>query len=107
MSKYTDAVVQAAQSLEKAEAAHKLALERLATVHGHAGQHGYSVTVNGVKVDVSICDSRTYQGTLIRGREMIHLGALKALGSEVDQAASVVKAWKVRLSQLTEAAVTA
>lgn len=104
MSKYTEAVVNSAQMLEKAEAAHRLSLERLQTVRGHAGQHGYSVTVNGVRVDVSECDSRTYQGTLIRGREMIHLGALKALAAEVDHAASVVKAWKRRLSELTEAA---
>jgi hypothetical protein len=105
MSKYTEAVMHAAQTLEKAEAAHKLAVERLATVRGHAGQRGYSVEINGIRVDVSTCDSRTYQGTLIRGREMIHLGALKALGAEVDHAAAIVKSWKAHLSHLTEAAI--
>lgn len=50
-----------------------------------------SVTVNGVTVAVSTCDNRTYQGTLIRGREMIHLGALKALGAELQTAANHVR----------------
>jgi hypothetical protein len=102
MSKYTEAVMKAVEVLEKAEAAHKVAVERLATVRGHAGQRGYSVTVNGVRVDVSECDSRTYQGTLIRGREMIHLGALKALGAELQTAADRVKAAKAQLSGITE-----
>jgi hypothetical protein len=102
MSKYTEAVKHAVSMLEQAEAAHKVAAERLATVRGHAGQRGYSIIVNGVRVDVSTCDSRTYQGTLIRGREMIHLGALKALGAELQHAADVVKAWRLHLSQIVE-----
>ncbi|MEK2607737.1 hypothetical protein WLF18_01265 [Pseudomonas shirazensis] len=90
----------AAQSLEKAEAAHKLAADRLAAVRGHCGQSGYSVTVNGVTVAVSECDRRTYQGTLIRGREMIHLGALKALGAELDAAEKRVLEWRAYLASV-------
>ncbi|MCO7634095.1 hypothetical protein NJF54_19935 [Pseudomonas guariconensis] len=100
MSKYTEAIVQAAQGLEKAEAAHKVAAERLAAVRNHCGQRGYSVTVNGVTVAVSECDSRTYQGTLIRGREMIHLGALKALGAELDAAEKRVLEWRAYLASI-------
>lgn len=105
MSKYTEAVMKAVEVLERAEAAHKVAVERLATVRGHAGQRGYAVTVNGVRVDVSECDSRTYQGTLIRGREMIHLGALKALGAELQTAADRVKAAKANLTRIAAAAL--
>jgi len=100
MSQYTEAVMSAAQSLEKAEAAHKLAADRLAAVRGHCGQRGYSVTVNGVTVAVSECDSRTYQGTLIRGREMIHLGALKALAAELDAAEKRVLEWRAYLASI-------
>ncbi|MDH1548657.1 MULTISPECIES: hypothetical protein [Pseudomonas] len=100
MSQYTDAVVSAAQALEKAEAAHKVAAERLAAVRNHCGQRGYSVTVNGVTVAVSECDSRTYQGKLIRGREMIHLGALKALGAELDAAEKRVQEWRAYLASI-------
>ncbi len=92
MSMYTDAVKAAAEALDKAEAAAMLADSRYLKIKGHCGQHGYSVTVNGVTVAVSTCDRNTgYQGTLIRGREMIHLGALKALDFERDQAHLYVK----------------
>lgn len=92
MSVFTEEVSAAVKKLEDAEKSHALAKQRLETVRGHAGQNGYSVSVNGVTVAVSACDSRNnYQGTLIRGREMIHLGALKALGAEVQVAADRVK----------------
>ncbi len=97
MGKYLDGVRMAADALEKAEAAYAIAKDRLATVRNHNGQGGYSVTVNGVTVAVSECDSRTYQGTLIRGREMIHLGALKALGAQLDVCANRVKAARANL----------
>jgi hypothetical protein len=100
MSTYTEAVRRAADTLEAAETNHRIRVEQLATVRNHNGQSGYAVTVNGIRVDVSICDSRTYQGTLIRGREMIHLGALKALGSEVDFYATQVKAARAALAAL-------
>lgn len=103
MSKYTEAITEAVKALELAEKSHQTAAERLATVRGHAGQSGYSVTVNGVTVAVSTCDSRTYQGTLIRGREMIHLGALKALGAELQTAADRVRDCRTYLASVFHA----
>lgn len=103
MSKFTEAVTQAVKALEVAEKSHQVASERLATVRGHAGQSGYSVTINGVTVEVSVCDSRTYQGTLIRGREMIHLGALKALGAELQTAATRVRDCRAHLASVVNA----
>lgn len=101
MSKFTEAVTEAVKALELAEKTYQVATERLATVRGHAGQNGYSVTVNGVTVAVSACDSRNnYQGTLIRGREMIHLGALKALGAELQTAADRVKSSRAYLASI-------
>ena len=101
MSKYTDEVKKAADGLEQAENFLSSARGRLNTVRGHNGQSGYSVSVNGVTVAVSRMDSRTYQGTLIRGREMIHLGALKALGAEVQEAEESVMKWRDHLKAVT------
>ena len=100
MSKFTEAVTEAVKALESAEKSYQVASDRLATVRGHAGQSGYSVSVNGVTVAVSVCDSRTYQGTLIRGREMIHLGALKALGAELQIAADRVRISRANLASV-------
>jgi hypothetical protein len=100
MSKFTEAVTEAVKALELAEKSYQVATDRLAAVRGHNGQGGYSVTVNGVSVAVSVCDSRTYQGTLIRGREMIHLGALKALGAELQTAADRVKSSRAYLASI-------
>ncbi|CAE6906123.1 conserved protein of unknown function [Pseudomonas marincola] len=103
MSEYTESIKKAADALDLAEQAFALATNRLATVRCHNGQSGYSVTVNGVTVAVSQCDSRTYQGTLIRGREMIHLGALKALGAEVQTAADRVRDCRAYLASIVVA----
>ena len=103
MSKYTEAITEAVKALESAEKSYQAATDRLATVRGHAGQSGYSVSVNGVTVAVSTCDRRTYQGTLIRGREMIHLGALKALGAELQTAADYVRDCRAYLSSIVSA----
>ncbi|WP_313250092.1 hypothetical protein [Stenotrophomonas acidaminiphila] len=75
----TKAVAKAVAALDAAYADLKKARKDYETVKGLNGQSGYCVTVNGVRVDVAVMDSRTYQAGLIRGREMIHLGALKAL----------------------------
>lgn len=102
MSKRIDQIKAAADTLDKSEQALAVAIDRLATVRGHGGQRGYSVSVNGVTVAVSVCDSRTYQGTLIRGREMIHLGALKALGAEVDKARASLKVARENLAAVLD-----
>ena len=77
----TAAVDKASKALAEAYTALAKAESDYATVKCLNGQNGYSVTVNGVRVDVAVMDGRTYMGTMIRGREMIHLGALKALQS--------------------------
>lgn len=74
--KASDLLAEAYQYLTKAEA-------DLKSLRGLGGQQGYSVTVNGVAVRVAEMD-RYYNSQLIRGREMIHLGALKALQANVD-----------------------
>lgn len=100
MSEFTEAVKLAVAKLEAAEQSCQKAKDRLSAVRAHNGQGGYSVTVNGVSVAVSTCDSKTYQGTLIRGREMIHLGALKALGAELQAAEDRVRECRKMLSEL-------
>lgn len=86
----TKAVKEAAASLEAAYTALAKARNDYALVKAHNGQVGYSISVNGVRVDVSVMDSRTYMPALIRGREMIHLGALKALQA-------VIAYWEYRV----------
>lgn len=54
------------------------------TVKSLCGQTGYGITIAGVRVEVAEMDARTYMAKMIRGREMIHLGALKALDARVD-----------------------
>lgn len=99
MSEYTDSIKQAAEGLDQAEKRLEAARAQLAQVRGHCGQRGYSVVINGVTVAVSACDSKSYQGTLIRGREMIHLGALKAMGAVVRKEEENVKAWMEHLAK--------
>ena len=81
----TKAVAKAAAVLEAAYADLQKARNDYATVKAHNGQVGYKVTVNGISVDVSVMDQRTYMPAMIRGREMIHLGALKALAARIAQ----------------------
>ncbi|PPU15846.1 hypothetical protein XacyCFBP2565_08610 [Xanthomonas arboricola pv. corylina] len=78
------AVRNAAEKLEKARDALAQAQKNYEAVKGLCGQKGYAVSVNGVRVDVAVMDSQTYQAKLIRGREMIHLGAQKALQAQID-----------------------
>lgn len=58
----------------------------LNTVRSLNGQNGCSVTVNGVSIAVA-ANGGAYTGyaaKLVRGRDMIHLGAIKALQALVD-----------------------
>ncbi|MNM06961.1 hypothetical protein D3C81_169920 [compost metagenome] len=81
----TQAVAKAATALEAAYAELQKARNDYATVKALNGQVGYKVTVNGISVDVAVMDQRTYMAAMIRGREMIHLGALKALQARITQ----------------------
>lgn len=82
-----------ATALVAAKAAHDRAVAELQLVRQTNGQHGYSVTVNGVSVAVAENGGREsgWASKLIRGREMIHLGAIKALQAVVDNHAHKVK----------------
>src|SRR5688572_26803953 len=80
----TTKVKAAADALWRAQEALTKAKNDLKAVRGHCGQNGYAVTVNGIRVDVSAMDPYDYNGKLIRGREMIHLGAMKALQANID-----------------------
>jgi hypothetical protein len=80
----TSEVEKANKALADAYTALVKAQNDYSTVKALNGQHGYSVTVNGVQVDVARMDERTYTAAVVRGREMIHLGALKALQSIID-----------------------
>lgn len=61
------------------------------------GQSGYSVVVNDVRIYVAVTDHTTWNAMLIRGREMIHLGALKALAGEVRRCEEAVAVLEGRL----------
>ncbi|WP_045769513.1 hypothetical protein [Xanthomonas albilineans] len=76
------AVREAAEKLEKARVALDKARKNYQAVKDI--DWNYAVTVNGVRVEVTYKDSKTYQVKLIRGREMIHLGAQKALAAQID-----------------------
>jgi hypothetical protein len=91
----TKEVKAAADALAEAQAALATAESNYGTVKGMGGQQGYRVHVNGVAIDVAVMGGN-YQGTLVRGREMIHLGALKALQGVID-------AWKAEVSRRRQA----
>jgi hypothetical protein len=99
-----EAIQKAAASLEQARAAHETAINSLANVRGLCGQQGYAVTVNGIRIDIAVNGGRDcgYMAKMIRGREMIHLGALKALQAVIDQHAAAVKQNEAWLKQLAE-----
>lgn len=103
MSEYTKAVLAQLERIESAEKAVATAVSQYATVKQLNGQSGYSVVINGVRVDVADQDPKTYQAKMIRGREMIHLGALKSLDALIDQARARLKGAQVALAALTSA----
>lgn len=93
-------IVTACENLDKAIAAQSKAEKDYATVKALNGQIGYSVHVNGVKVDVAVMDQNTYNAVMIRGREMIHLGALKALSAIITEAKVSVAAHRRHVAML-------
>jgi hypothetical protein len=104
MKALIEAIQAAAANLEKSRAAHESSVSALGTVRGLGGQGGYAVTVNGIRIDVAVHGGREagYNAKMIRGREMIHLGALKALQSIIDQHAADVKVNEARVKALAE-----
>lgn len=89
----------AAEALSAAQDGLKKAESDYAKVKGLGGQQGYSVHVNGVAISVAVMDG-SYQGALVRGREMIHLGALKALQGVIDSWKCEVASRRATLRQI-------
>ncbi len=96
----TAAVDAANKALKEAYAALDTAESNYKTVKSLNGQSGYSIAVNGVPVDVAVTDCRTWSAVLIHGREMIHLGALKALQSIIDARRQNVAALEAELKRI-------
>lgn len=82
------AVRKAAKNLEEARVALDKARNNYDTVKS-LGQN-YAVSVNGVRVEVTSMQGSPYRRAVIRGREMIHLGAQKALAAEINDLESDV-----------------
>lgn len=85
---------QRAKRLMELESALEVARQQLKTVRMLNGQKGYSISINGVQVTVADMDPQTYNAKLIRGREMLHLGAIKALQARVDAAEAALSAYQ-------------
>lgn len=97
-------IQKAAEVLELARAAHESAITNLENIRRLRGQDGYAVTVGGIRVDVAVNAGREggWAAKLIRGREMIHLGALKALQALIDERADIVRSNEASLKSLVE-----
>jgi len=85
----TKEVTSAAEALDEAITKLKKAEDDYLKVKG-LGQTGYNVSVNGVQIAVAVMDPISYTGKVVRGREMLHLGALKAMQGMID-------AWKAEV----------
>lgn len=86
----TQDVQKATRALEDAYSGLRTAKSNLEKVCALNHQTGYNITISGVTIAVAEMDQQTYQAKLIRGCEMMHLGALKALQAKVDQWADYV-----------------
>ena len=84
MSMDTDAIKRQANNVAAWQQRLKEATSHLASIRALNGQTGYSISIGGRNITVATMDSRTYMAVMIRGMEMIHLGALKALAGEID-----------------------
>lgn len=90
------------EALKTAEKFLEGAISNYDRVKGLCGQRGYNLTIDGVQIAVAVMDERTYQAKLVRGREMIHLGALKALDSAVDEWRDIVKQRRLDLAETAD-----
>lgn len=100
MSALAKKIVKACEDLDKAIAYQAKSESDYNTVKALQGQHGYSVSVNGVRVDVAVMNQQTYMAEMIRGREMLHLGALKALSAIINDAKLSVAAHRKNVAML-------
>lgn len=99
---WAEAIASAAGSLEREERSLAVAISNYDRIKGLNGQQGYSLTIDGVPIMVASMDRNTYSAKLIRGREMIHLGVLKALDSQIDDGRGRVTACKIKLAALAD-----
>lgn len=97
-------IQKAKDSLDAAHAALWLAESQLSNTRALFGQDGYSVSIGNTRIVVAENGGREsgYAARLIRGREIIHLGCMKALDAIVDQHKESVKAWELQLKSLTQ-----
>lgn len=98
-----DAISKQAQAVNKAQSALEAARQHLRSVRALNGQSGYSVTIGGRSIAVATMDMRTYNAVLLRGMEMIHLGALKALAGEIRLLEMKLQEEEQRLANLVQA----
>ena len=83
MSLDTTKIKTVVAQLEAAQVKLASARNNYAVVKALNGQRGYDITVNGVVINVAAMNGQTYIAQLVRGREMMHLGALKALSAVI------------------------
>ncbi len=97
-----DLITLANQTKVVSDLREKLAKARsdYANVRALHGQRGYDVVIGGARITVADMDPHTYQAKLVRGCEMIHLGALKALDARVDGLAERVKHEEQKLARI-------
>ena len=88
-----------ASEVEQAEVALETAKKRYRSVKALNGQEGYSINIGGLDIQVARMNSG-YVPQVIRGCEMIHLGALKALAGDIDQRAMALTKRKQELAEL-------
>lgn len=86
-----DQVKALTKAIEDALVWHSDAVKEYDKVRALCGQDGYTVTIGGVKVQVAAMDRQTWSAKLVRGAEMIHLGALKVLQARVDHFRTMVR----------------
>jgi hypothetical protein len=96
----TGKIAECAALLKSAVALREAAQGSYNAIKSLKGQSGYSLTIGGVTVPVAVMDCRTYQAKLIRGRELIHLGALKAMTYEIDNQERRIKELRADLCRL-------
>lgn len=74
---------------------------------GYSTQTCYAIHVNGVRIQISELDQRDFSKKLIRGREMLHLGALKVMDAEIDAARVELAKAHSRMQEMTNKAADA
>lgn len=96
-----DQIVKQAELVRSADAALKTAINRYQQVKALNGQQGYSINIGGLTVQVAEMGPH-YGPQMIRGCEMIHLGALKVLDGDIDRCRKNLNGLRLELAALGE-----